>query len=693
LLLIIFFTLASLASDKMPRPTVSHLNLSVPQDIAGTVSVQQTQRTGRGTSRLGALVLSARGMLSTLSTARKKHVKGHSLTPDHSHLEPPVSAEQSYMWKLLPSQRQQLSELYHRHHELTDSFWGMYDLVHAASISVSPPALVEALVEVGVNVPQGSGVKSVEGAGLFLSEFQFLRVVEGIMTDSKYEHSYYENDKRLVELALDARDEGNGENSSREHELINIDNTKISVSRLSQILKQYDLGTKPLCTAAQNVGPSLTPPPAFLVAVLQDTAGSVKKSQRKSIVAPSRLDVPEHVSLDMLCSALNRATLTTPDPLSDFRSANVRADASPPGNRNSGASLGVPRVPARLSVTPMDNSTLEASFANSGPPPIADQSLEIVVPLAGGATETSRAVPPVASARTHSHGSSPRGAKRLRQHKMISSTGTSDIPLPPLKKGPGLWELAGQGANLRRHDSLDHLLRTTMDSCVEVTRALESNILKRQASETKVPQLKRHVVKRSGPLSPDNPLAENQSISDADEEFSECSSMGSIQRRHDAADQRFGAFHVFVSGTYTPPRVGASGNNFLPPLYPPKFDTSEISPVASCLRAAPSYRKPWQESIAEVDVEARRHKRKMERKAKESRKIGMEALVAEVHALSLSERRALTPNTRRMVAIARSASSLGDHRAALPRVSSPAKNSEVVEVPHRLLDRWTRGGM
>jgi hypothetical protein len=687
-----FFTLASLSSDEMPRPTVSHLNLSVPQDIAGAVSAQQTQRTGRGTSRLSALVLSARGMLSTLSTARKKHLKGHSLTPDHSHLEPPVSAEQSYMWKLLPSQRQQLSELYHRHHELTDSFWGMYDLVHAASISVSPPALVEALVEVGVNVPQDSGVKSVEGAGLFLSEFQFLRVVEGIMTDSKYEHSYYENDKRLVELALDAGDQGNGENSSREHDLVNVDNTKISVSRLSQVLKQYDLGTKPLCTAAQNVGPSSTPPPAFLVAVLQDTAGSVKKSQRKSIVAPSRLDVPEHVSLDMLCSALNRATLTTPDPLSDFRSANVRADASPPGNRCRGASLlGIPRVPARLSVSQMENSTLGASFASSCPPPVADQSLDIVVPLAAGAAETSRAVPSVASARTHSHGSSPRGAKRQQQHKMISSTGASDIPLPPLKKGPGLWELAGQGATLRRHDSLDHLLRTTMDSCVEVTRTLEGNILKRQASETKA-QLKRHVVKRSGPLSPDDPLAENQSNSDADEEFSECSSMGSIQRRHKAADQRFGAFHVFVSGTYTPPRVGAPGNNFLPPLYPPKIDTSEISP-ASRLRAAPSYRKPWQESIAEVDVEARRQKRLLERKAKESRKVGMEALVAEVLALSLTERRALTPNTRRMVAIARSASSLGDHRVTLPRVTSPAKNSEVKEVPHRLLDRWTTGGM
>ncbi|CUF96854.1 Hypothetical protein, putative [Bodo saltans] len=681
----------------MPRPTVNQLNLSVPQDVTGAVSAQQTQRTGRGTSRLSALVLSARGMLSALSTARRKHIKSPSVTPGSSHLEPPVSFEQSYVWKLLPSQRQQLCELYHRHHDLTDSFWGMYDLVHAANISVSPPALVEALVEVGVNVPRG--VKSVDGAGIFLSEFQFLRVVEGIMTDSKHEHSYYENDKRLVELALHPEDEGEGmgEESCRENEMLAIDdNTKIPVSRLSQVLRQYDLGTKPHhLRPTRTDGPMSTPPPAFLVAVLQDTSTVSKKNQRKSI-APSRLDVPDHVSLDMLCSALNRATLATPDPLCDFRSANVRADASPSVSRNRGASLlGLPRVPAaRLSVSQMESSTLGASFASSGPPPVADQSLELVVPLAPGAVESSRnGVSNGASPRKHSHNSSP--AHRRQQHKMISSTGVTNIPLPPLKKGPGFSELTGQG--LRRQDSLDYLLRTTMDSCVEVTRVFEKNLAKRQTIDTRVSQLKRNLLKRSGPLSHDDRLAETQSASDIDEEdFSESSSMGSIQRRHNlAADQKFGAFNVFVSGTYSPPRACVASSS-LPPLSLPQLNASDASPAVSRDRPAASYRKPWQESSTVVDDEARRLKRLTERKAKESRKIGMQALVAEVHALSVAERRALTPTTRRMVAIARSASSLGDsspRRASNPR-ASPAKPENAGAVPHHhLLSRWTTGGM
>lgn len=667
----------------MTRPTVNHLNLSAQQTLNGVTSAQQTQRT----SRLSAIVHSARGILSTLTSSRKKHRGSTTATPSSSHLEPPRSLE--HVWKLLPSQRQQLCELYHRHHELTDSFWGIYNLVHASSISVSPPALVEALTEVGVRLPRESTEHHRQHAGndsgIFLSEFQFLRVVEGIMTDPKHEQSYYEDDKRLVELALDS----NAPESPRSNELWShnaADDSKISVSRLSNVLRQYELEAPH--RAPHSIAPA-TPPPAFLVAALQqDIAGSTKKAHRKS-VAPSRLDVPEHVSLDMLCSALNRATLATPDPLSDFRCAQVRGDVA---HRTRGASLlTAPRVPPRLSVASaaMEGSYLAASFASSGQhnptdmPPIA-----LDVPPTNCALDTSRNItvddlPAVQG--------SPR-RKWQKPQKAIPGAVVADVPLPPLKKKPGLWETTGQGTGLRRHDSLDALLRTTMESCVEVTHVMEKKLLKHQSSSFNSAQHHRYATAKHGPLASEGGIYEVHSMSDVEEDFSETSSAGS-QRRHNA-EQRFGAYNVFVSGTFTPPPAVVLAGGSLPPLSPIQTVSHNDGEQRQDTHRGAKYRKPWLEGPSGIVDEDRLKRRQEERKVKESHKIGMDALIAEIQGLTVAERRALTPSTRRMVTIARSASSIGEsHRPVAQPYQQVFPRSDPVPLRSVLHARWTTGGL
>lgn len=537
-----------------------------------------------------------------------------------------------HVWKLQPSQMTRLREVYHQHHELVNSFWGVYDLVHDCSISISPPLLEDSLRRVGV-FPRSGGDHD-NNDELFVSEQQFLLLVEDLMCDDRHRDIYFEDDKKLLEIALcqqqaaggsaqpflPAADSEGGEGAKGTGRPT-ATGINIPLASLTGVLQQYridNVRNSAVAGGAADVhlfaptGPNSKPAPAaaFVKVMLSEMRAqevahnnAIKAAAalpaflqtRKSVTAAAEVQPaaatvpvdeaevlqkpqPTSILLDVLCQTLNRKRLATPDPLLDFRPVAVDDVGCSTSKQHRPSLAGVVQLQRRM--------TLSHDAACS--------------PNSHAATRRS---PNASSLATADQLGSP-------PHFLLTAAGS---PGAQVRRQGNPTAVGG----LRRHDSLENLLQSTLFECRHATASAirsaskdDGELFEDEDDETilltlpllengpAMSPLKRHKTKKLPPL---------------------------YRKVHDHdSPQRCSSLHL-----------------------------SACTPRAESPRA---YRKPWTEgplpSPSSQLVERSVLKDDELKRTKESHRLPMDVLLTEIDGLSPAERRALTPCTRRLVSIA-----------------------------------------
>jgi hypothetical protein len=153
-----------------------------------------TPQSGAGTHR--SAQISSRRLKTTGRSPRISARKAAAVSESIEKRCDSVAAkdqDQAVRYYFSAHQRERLSEMYHQHHEQVQSFWGIHTLVESCGITISPDLLELCLTRVGVNP------STIE----FISEDQFMLLVQQVMFGEQCGDLYFEADEQLLDLVYE----------------------------------------------------------------------------------------------------------------------------------------------------------------------------------------------------------------------------------------------------------------------------------------------------------------------------------------------------------------------------------------------------------------------------------------------------------------------------------------------------------